>query len=229
MALPRPTSAAFVASSRRAPRQRGMSHQRQNRVLVVAALIVLVLLAAGAIVPALVPTRPNHGDMRIGNAARQIAVAAIHYEQERGAVAGSIDELVSAMDLPPKLLVVRHAMHVQRPHFLYLRPTPEAPPWQPLVVSDPACSTRGAVAICHVDGSLRWLQKDAAARSWREARRIAALPQAAGDGLAASDCQPLLELSDPGAAKRLAEAAPGPRATPAPAPPGTPGSSPSSP
>lgn len=179
----------------------------------------LVALAVGVVAWTVARAfRPSSSPMRsVRDNCRQVVASLASYMRDHGAAPPSLDALVHAEELPPKLVAVRGASSVPSPHLLYLRPAgPEAAADVPVIVSNPACLANGCSVLVTARGVAYRLGPAEAAAAWRIAVPLSSSATALRQGLSVAHCAQLLAAAE----------IPPPPPVPAPE---TPGRSPSSP
>lgn len=122
----------------------------------------------------------------VGSNLRQIALGMICYSSEAdGAWPLDFTQLQAWSDgeLVPKLF--RDPRWPAEPDpFVYVRPTAQAKPDQPVLLTRPTTGSKPAVVICYADGHIGTVAGTAV---WEEARRLAWLPKAMAEGIAPGD------------------------------------------
>lgn len=129
----------------------------------------------------------------VGSNLRQIALGMIAYSSESGGVWPRDFKLLqdwSDGELVPKLF--RDPRWPADPDpFVYVRPSGAAKAAQPVLLTRPTTGPKPMVVICYGDGHIGTVTGRA---QWDEARRLAALPKATAEGIAAEDWTTVPEL-----------------------------------
>jgi prepilin-type processing-associated H-X9-DG protein len=137
----------------------------------------------------------------IGSNERQIALACISYcaEDPKGSWPLDMPALIawSKGGLDDRCLKVRWHPELEHP-ILYVRPVPKVSSRQPILISDPTCDGRGRSMVCYGDGHVEAIADAEKAKAvWAEAKRLAALPKAQAEGIAATDWAVGIEARSP--------------------------------
>jgi prepilin-type processing-associated H-X9-DG protein len=160
-------------------------------ILRVLVLLGIVLLLAILVLPVF-PLRHDHGERRayLGSNMRQFLLAMVTYCSEYGKDGkpgpwpADIASLMVWTDgeLVPKLLNHPSNRDIQ-PAFLYVRPVPDAPADQPVLVSLPYLDS-GRCIVAYADGHIENVN---ASLVWSDAVRLLASDAARGPGVSMSD------------------------------------------
>lgn len=168
------------------------------------------------------PAKPPPGPPRksMAHNLRQIALASAVYLTDEKSYPPDLPTLVKATggDLPERLLRSQKAPE-RADALLYVRPAPNGGSTQPMVIEDPACWDDRGCHLVFCDGRTGWLAGGAATRVWAEAKRLAASPKAAANGIAPSDwkaVQKLLDAAKPAKTEPPAAGPPDPDGVPDP-------------
>ncbi len=158
---------------------------------------VLVVIAAGMLIPAISITDGPRRKANLSSNMRQVLLAMICYASESdqpGKVpAWPHDDriLISWSDGELTEKLFRDPIHPDiQPAWVYVRPTPTAPATQPVLVSDPRCTDGRGCVVNYADGHLGNVKDPA---FWTEAKLLAALPKASAEGIDKSDWTVWLE------------------------------------
>ena len=175
----------------------GMSQAPKTSRLTLVCAAILVVIAVGALIPAISPTDGPGRKVNLGSNMRQVVFAMIAYSYDstppgQAPIWPHDDRMLIAWsggELTDKIF--RSPTHPDiQPAWIYVRPTPTASSSQPVLVSDPRCTDGRGCAVSYADGHVGNVKDPAI---WTEAKRLAALPKAAAEGIGASDWTVWLE------------------------------------
>lgn len=143
-------------------------------------------IAAGMLLPAIMLVRESARKATAGSNLRQIALAMLAYGSENNdAWPKSLAQTKHWADgeLPDKIFQYPGQSDIAAP-ILYVRPHRAAKANQPILITDPACQRGKGSIVCYADGHVGSVKGTAL---WEEAKRLAALPKAALEGIAFAD------------------------------------------
>ncbi|HYE03897.1 MAG TPA: DUF4190 domain-containing protein [Planctomycetota bacterium] len=151
--------------------------------------LLLVPVHAGLLIPALMFARTSANATASGNNLRSITTACSLYQADHGGPERlwptDLAVLQRELDLPVTLFQAKDGSAVPPPHYLYVRPAPNAPADQLVLIENPAIRPRRVMAA-FVDGHVRRVPRGEVEALWDEAQRLARSPEAAAEGVPAS-------------------------------------------